>query len=83
MAPIPVAGEPTPPPNPPPEPPPSGGNLEARIAALERDALRNGSRIALRTDNGHVICAEGGGGHNVHSDRVNVGAWEIFTVEKQ
>jgi hypothetical protein len=76
-------GSSTPPPDPSPNQPPSGGNLEARIAALERDALRNGSRIALRTDNGHVICADGGGGHNVHSDRTQVGSWETFTVEKQ
>jgi hypothetical protein len=50
---------------------------------LERDALKSGDRVALRTDNRHIVCAEGGGGGAVHSDRENVGSWETFTLEKQ
>jgi hypothetical protein len=38
-------------------------------------------RVALRTDNGHYLCAESGGGGLVHSDRDSVGGWETFTLE--
>jgi len=57
--------------------------LRKRLDGLERDALKSGDRVALRTDNRHVVCAEGGGGGAVHSDRENVGSWETFTLEKQ
>jgi hypothetical protein len=55
----------------------------ARLDRLERDVLRSGDRVDLRTNNGHVICAEGGGGGEVHSRRDVVGPWEAFVVEKQ
>lgn len=57
--------------------------LRERLDRLEHDALKSGERVALRTDNRHVICAEGGGGGAVHSDREKVGSWETFTLEKQ
>jgi hypothetical protein len=55
----------------------------ARLDRLEREVLRSGDRVDLRTNNGHVICAEGGGGGEIHSRRENVGPWEAFVVEKQ
>ena len=58
-------------------------DLRKRVDQLSRDALKSGDRVALRTDNGHVVCAEGGGGGAVHSDRENVGTWETFKLEKQ
>ena len=57
--------------------------LRRRLDRLDRDALKSGDRVALRTDNGHIVSAEGGGGGAVHSDRENVGSWETFTLEKQ
>lgn len=71
--------------------------LEARIEALEKHvaALRavkpveqtplvlTGRRIALRTDNGHYVGAENGGGGTVYADRTTVGGWETFTLEEQ
>ena len=57
--------------------------LRKRLDRLDRDALKSGDRVALRTDNRHVVCAEGGGGGTVHSDRESVGSWETFTLEKQ
>ena len=57
--------------------------LRKRLDRLERDALKSGDRVALRTDNGHVVSADGGGGGAVQSDRENVGSWETFTLEKQ
>jgi hypothetical protein len=84
MAPIPVAGEPTPPPNPPPNQPPSGGNIEARLAVLERLAIKHGDKISLRTwDQAHFICTEGGGGGDVNATRTEALGWETLTVEKQ
>jgi hypothetical protein len=58
-------------------------DLRKRLDQLSRDALKSGDRVALRTDNGHIVCAEGGGGGAIHSDRENVGTWETFTLEKQ
>ena len=57
--------------------------LRQRLDRLERDALKSGDRVALRTDNRHVVCADGGGGGAVHSDRETVGGWETFKLEKQ
>jgi len=57
--------------------------IRARLDRLEREVLRSGDRVDLRTNNGHVICAEGGGGGEIHSRRESVGAWEAFVVEKQ
>jgi hypothetical protein len=57
--------------------------LRKRLDRLERDALKSGDRVALRTDNGHVVSADGGGGGAVQSDRENVGSWATFTLEKQ
>jgi hypothetical protein len=57
--------------------------LRARLDRLEHEVLRSGDRVGLRTNNSHVICAEGGGGGEIHSRRESVGPWEAFVVEKQ
>ncbi len=41
----------------------------------------DGKRIALRTDNGHYLTAENGGGGAVVATRTEAGGWETFTVE--
>jgi len=56
--------------------------LEAGLQALEAVSIKDGLSIALRTDNGHVICAEGGGGNEVNATRQVIGKWETFRVEK-
>jgi hypothetical protein len=56
--------------------------LEAELQALEAASIKYGLSIALRTDNGHVICAEGGGGNDVNATREIIGRWETFLVEK-
>ena len=56
--------------------------LEARVRALEAASIQYGGSIALRTDNGHVICAEGGGGGVINATRNTIGSWESFRVEK-
>lgn len=44
--------------------------------------IRPGDRIALKTDNGKYLVAEGGGGGDVRANRDAVGAWETFEVVK-
>lgn len=39
-------------------------------------------RVSLRTDNGHYLCAETGGGREMIANRTAVGPWETFTVER-
>lgn len=39
-----------------------------------------GNQVALRTINGYYVVAEGGGGGEVRADRLQIGAWERFTV---
>ena len=56
--------------------------LEAKVQALEAASIQYGLSIALRTANGHVICAEGGGGNEVNATRETIGKWETFLVEK-
>jgi len=56
--------------------------LEAQVQALEAAAIKYGRSIALRTGNGHLICAEGGGGKEVNATREIIGSWETFLVEK-
>jgi hypothetical protein len=58
------------------------GALNERIETLEDDALQYGSPIALRTDSGNVICAEGGGGSGINATRTDAGPWETVIVEK-
>ena len=58
------------------------GALNERIETLEDDTLQYGSPIALRTDGGNVICAEGGGGSGINATRTDAGPWETFIVEK-
>jgi hypothetical protein len=36
--------------------------------------------IGLRTDNGHYVVAESGGGERVYANRTGQGAWETFTL---
>lgn len=56
--------------------------LEA-VAANQDYAIRTGERVALRTDDGHYLCAEGGGGGEVNATRTGVGGWELFSVERR
>jgi hypothetical protein len=42
--------------------------------------LLSGQRIALRTENGHYVCAENGGGQELIANRTSVGPWETFTI---
>ena len=56
--------------------------LEARVRALEAAAVQYGGPIALRTADGHVICAEGGGGREINATRNVIGSWESFVVVK-
>jgi len=70
-------------------------NLAAKVAALEADltalkarvreleTARRSTRVALRTDNGRYLCAEGGGGGEVNATRPTPGPWETFSVEDQ
>lgn len=62
--------------------------LTAEIAELKARPIAGntsltGKRIGLRTENGHVLCAEGGGGGEVHSRRDAVNGWETFIIEEQ
>jgi hypothetical protein len=68
--------------------------LTARIAALEARPLPTpqtpqgavsltGKRVAIKTDNGHWLTAEDGGGSTVVANRTEAGGWEIFTLEEQ
>ena len=43
-------------------------------------ALMSGQRIALRTENGQYLCAEGGGDGEIVANRTAVGPWETFTI---
>jgi hypothetical protein len=43
--------------------------------------IANGQQVALRTSNGHFVCAEGGGGREVVGNRRAIQAWETFTIE--
>jgi hypothetical protein len=69
-------------PDEPDEPQPALDALVARVDALEKTALRSGSRVALRTDNKHYLTAEGGGGGEVNATRQSPSSWETFTLEK-
>jgi hypothetical protein len=75
--PVPVPGQP---------PPPSVDlspvldllhDLQARIHVLES------RRVALKTHDGHYVCAEQGGGGTVNATRTSPGAWETFSLEPQ
>jgi hypothetical protein len=67
--------------------------LAARpVVAAPSSVSLAGARIALRTDNGHYLCAELGGGNDVHARRpedgnpiegYTPGTWETFTVRIQ
>ena len=57
--------------------------VTGRLSAIEESALRDGSAVALRTEAGNVLCAENGGGGQVHANRTNPGAWETFVLEKR
>jgi hypothetical protein len=58
--------------------------LAGEVAALKaRPPQSFPTRIALRTDNGHYLCAEGGGGGEVNATRESAGGWETFTIESQ
>lgn len=73
---------------------PAGGNpgvdvaaLLQRIETLERDALKVGDKIALQSDRGKFLCAEGGGPEQAYQDfhfrsRDAVGSWESWKVAR-
>ena len=59
--------------------------LEAMIDELKGRSLTYGSRVGLRTDNDHLVCAESGGGGRIHSERKfpeDLKSWETFRLEK-
>jgi hypothetical protein len=37
-------------------------------------------RVAIQSENGSFLCAEGGGGGGLHANRPAQGPWEIFTI---
>ncbi len=50
-------------------------------ADLSMGEIASGQGVILRTANGQFLCAEGGGGREVLTDRTSIGAWETFMVE--
>lgn len=50
-------------------------------ADLSMGEIVSGQGVILRTANGQFLCAEGGGGREVLTDRTSIGAWETFMVE--
>lgn len=75
---------PSPSPEPPPAPPVDLSPLLAYIQELEERIERLESRkIAIKTHDGHYLCAEQGGGGPVNATRIEVGGWETFTIESQ
>jgi len=61
--------------------------LRDQIAKLQKNALLYGGSVALRSLNGQVLCAEGGGPTKPHEDfqitsRGDVGAWESYRLER-
>lgn len=57
--------------------------LRAKLDHVGASNQINGVKVALRTDNGRYICAEGGGDGEVNATRTQVGAWETFRIETQ
>jgi hypothetical protein len=57
--------------------------LKARPVVTPAPVSLAGQRIALKTNDGHFLCAEAGGGGEVNATRAAVGGWETFTVEPQ
>src|SRR4051794_34738474 len=49
-------------------------------SAMLQRALGSGTSIHLRTDDGHYLVAELGGGGEVSASRSSAGAWETFTL---
>lgn len=60
-------------------------NKVAEVAARPVPSAPAGlsGRIALKTNDGHYLCAEAGGGGDVNATREGAGPWETFTVEPQ
>jgi hypothetical protein len=75
--PVPVPVPPSPG-TPMPVPPDALADILRRLEKLEGPRT-----VAIRTDNGHYLCAEGGGGGTVNASRTAVGAWETVTLEPQ
>jgi hypothetical protein len=57
--------------------------LAARPVVTPAPVSLAGQRIALKTNDGHYLCAEAGGGGEVNATRGAVGGWETFTVEPE
>lgn len=59
-----------------------GAMIDTLRATVVASAPINGVKVALRTDSGQYLCAEGGGGGEVNASRSQVGGWETFTLEQ-
>ena len=51
------------------------------VASSSFGKIQNGDKIALRTQNGKFVVAEGGGGGIVKADRNARGEWETFRIK--
>jgi hypothetical protein len=60
--------------------PEDGGEFDE--VAFDEAAIegKSYSSVALRTDNGHYVVAENGGGTKVNANRVAIGEWEKFRM---
>lgn len=54
--------------------------VDLNATKLGGDQLVSGDRVCLRTDNGHFVVAEGGGGRETNANRSQCGPWETFTI---
>lgn len=54
--------------------------LLKRIEDLEKNTIKVNEPVAIVTDDGHYLCAEGGGGYDVNATRTQVGGWEKFKL---
>jgi subtilisin family serine protease len=53
-----------------------------KVGGSGGSVIANGDQVALRTDAGNYVVAEGGGGGVVNANRVAIGAWETFTITR-
>jgi hypothetical protein len=67
----------------PPAPTPAPGLDEAAIRRIVQDELSKPRKVAMKTHDGHYVCAEGGGGGEVNATRTSAGIWETVSLEPQ
>ncbi len=48
--------------------------------ALLSSTLLSAATLKFQTNNGHWLCAEGGGGQNINATRTGAGPWETFIL---